>query len=173
MARQRPPINILLPLFQMPLFSDFGETSITLTKVAFRAEIESPLFVPHPKTRRLCTPYQIRVRPRALRWPARNRRRFQLRPFGGDGETFISPSFTYTAIADFNGVAGANVNGVVFNDPATPAMATLSPQRRPIGGFGNYATGTSNALLSDFFYTGDGSGNATMTLTGLTIGHAM
>jgi hypothetical protein len=96
---------------------------------------------------------------------------FSYAPFGGDGETFISPSFTYTAIADFNGVAGRNVNGVVFNDTGNSGTGySLATATTPFGGFGNTATGTSNALLSDFFYTGDGSGNATMTLTGLTIG---
>lgn len=96
---------------------------------------------------------------------------FSITPFTGDADSGISSGLTYTAKADFNGDGTRIVNGVNFTDVGMSGTGyALTGASNAFGGYGNNVTGGSNALLSDFFYTGDGSGNASLTLSGLTIG---
>jgi hypothetical protein len=96
---------------------------------------------------------------------------FSYSPFSGDADSTITLDYTYTAKADFNGSGTRSVNGVLFSDAgAAGANYVLSGAPTTFGPFGNNVTGSANGLVSDFLYTGDGSGNASLTLNGLTPG---
>jgi hypothetical protein len=96
---------------------------------------------------------------------------FALVPFTNDSDSGINSGLTYTAAADFNGTGFRVVNNVPFTDVGqfgngyelTGAGAVFTGHVANVGG-------QSADLLSDFYFTGDGSGNASLTLTGLTVG---
>jgi hypothetical protein len=91
--------------------------------------------------------------------------------FTGDADSGISLGLTYTALGDFNGSGPRVVNGVAFNDTGSSGSNyLLSGAATPFGGFANNLTGASNGLASDFIYTGDNTGNASLTLSGLIPG---
>lgn len=95
---------------------------------------------------------------------------FSYSPLTGDADSTISLEYTYTAKADFNG-GGRTVNGVSFSDSGlTGTGYALNGVFAGFTGDANNVTGNSGAMLSDFNYTSDGSGNASLTLSGLTIG---
>lgn len=96
---------------------------------------------------------------------------FSFTTFTGDADSGINSSLNYTAKVDFQGPGGRTVNGVAFTDTGLSGTGyALSTAPNSFTGFGNNVTGTAGALLSDFVYTGDGVGNASLTLTGLTPG---
>lgn len=96
---------------------------------------------------------------------------FTFTTFTGDANSGINSGLTYTAKADFNGDGSRIVNGVPFTDAGLSGSGyALTIATSPFSGFGNNVTGSSGSLLSDFFYTGDNSGNASLTLSGLAIG---
>ena len=96
---------------------------------------------------------------------------FTYSPFTGDSDSGINSGLNYAAIADFAGNGTRTVNGVNFsNTGLSGTNYTLGLSAATFTGFVNSVTGVSNGLVSDFNYTGDGSGNATLTLTGLTPG---
>jgi hypothetical protein len=100
---------------------------------------------------------------------------FFFRPFSSDADSTISSTLQYTALADFNGDGSRTVNGVQFpNTQLSGPNYTLAGPDQVFGGFGNTVTGGANGLVSDFVYgstiVGPDQGNASMTLTGLTVG---
>lgn len=98
---------------------------------------------------------------------------FTASPFTGDADSGVSAGLTYTAIADFNGSGATTVNGVSFANTGTSGgNYNLSIAGANFAGFGNTVTGSANAVVSNFTYTGNGSGNASLTLSGLTPGQS-
>jgi hypothetical protein len=66
------------------------------------------------------------------------------------------------------------VNGVLFNETgAAGTNYALTGAGTAFSDFANNVTGSSGQMLRDFFYTGDSSGNATLTLSGLIPGRSM
>jgi|GEM_PF-2436165 len=95
---------------------------------------------------------------------------FSYRSYSGDADSFISPSFNYTALADFNG-GGRTVNGVSFSSSGASGTGySLTGANDSFTGWTNNLTGSVNGLDSDFFYSGSTAGNADLMLTGLTPG---
>lgn len=96
---------------------------------------------------------------------------FTRSPYTGDADSGINSGLTYTSAADFNGTGSQTINGVPFsNTGLSGTNYSLTMTAAGFTGFGNALTGDSNGAISNFYYTGDGSGNASMTLTGLTPG---
>jgi hypothetical protein len=96
---------------------------------------------------------------------------FSVFSFTGDVNSGISPSVPYTARADFNGDGTRSVNGVVFNETGVSGTNyALTGAGGTFTDFANNVTGSSGQMLRDFFFTGDGSGNASLTLSGLNVG---
>ncbi len=88
----------------------------------------------------------------------------------GDSNSGINSGLTYTAKVDFNGGA-TTINGVSFTDTGTAGTGyALTTANTPFSGYANSLAGNMNGVAGNFFYTGDGSGNAAVTLTGLTPG---
>jgi hypothetical protein len=92
-------------------------------------------------------------------------------PLSGDADSGINPALTYTAKADFFGSGTHIVNGVSFVDTGfTGTGYTLTgPTNTLVGGNPNFVTGEVGAMVNDFNY-GPADGNATLSLSGLTIG---
>jgi hypothetical protein len=96
---------------------------------------------------------------------------FTAAPLLGDADSGINTGLVYTATADYLGTGTRVVNGVTFTDTATAGTNyALSGATDELRDFVNNTTGGINGLLSDFYFTGNGTGNAQLTLTGLTIG---
>jgi hypothetical protein len=89
----------------------------------------------------------------------------------GDANSGINSGLTYTAKADFNGGA-QTINGVGFTDTGTTGTnyALGGALNAFNGPYANSVTGALNSTSSNFFYNGDGSGNNSMTLSGLNPG---
>ncbi|MHA3770470.1 PEP-CTERM sorting domain-containing protein [Verrucomicrobiota bacterium sgz303538] len=92
-------------------------------------------------------------------------------PMSGDADSGINSALSYTAKADFFGTGAHVVNGVSFLDTGfTGTGYSLSgPSATLAGGNPNLVTGEVGGMVNDFTY-GPADGNATLTLTGLTIG---
>jgi hypothetical protein len=100
---------------------------------------------------------------------------FSYTRFTSDADSGISALLDYTAIADFNGTGSRAVNGVTFGDTGTSGTNSSYVLGNTAATFINNATnvtGDSNGLLSDFVYTGDQSGNASLVLNNLVIGQS-
>jgi hypothetical protein len=96
---------------------------------------------------------------------------FSTSPFTGDGDSGINSTLLYTARADFNGPGTRVINGVSFTEGgASGANYSLVLGPNTFTGFANNVGGQSGQALTDFIYTGDGSGNASLTISGLTPG---
>lgn len=103
--------------------------------------------------------------------PAATAGTFSFSPFTGDADSGISNRLTYTSKVDFTGNGLRNVNGVSFNETApTGTNYVLTGAGNDFPGFANNVTGDAGGLLTDFRFTGDNSGNASLTLSGLTVG---
>lgn len=91
-------------------------------------------------------------------------------PMTGDADSGINPALTYTAKADFNGTGAHVANGVSFTDTGLigTGYSLSGPGNAHSGGL-NSVTGEVGGMVNDFLF-GPGDGNATLTLTGLTIG---
>ena len=96
---------------------------------------------------------------------------FSYAPISGDGNTGIYSGLSYTAKADFVGDGTRSVNGVLFSETGPSRTGYLfGGAANDFGGFGNNVGGVTGTMLSDFKHTGDGSGNASLQLTGLIPG---
>ena len=92
--------------------------------------------------------------------------------FTGDANSGISNAINYTAAADFAGNGARAVNGIAFADTGPSGTNyALTGTTNPFTNFTNTVTGGSNGLLSDFRYTGNGTGDSMLTLSGLTPGN--
>ena len=97
---------------------------------------------------------------------------FTISPWTGDADSGITTTKTYTTAVDFNGDGTRVINGVPFTDTS---RGSSSYQLVAANGFPpnptntNNLTGTSNQVVSDFFYS-DGSGNANLSLGNLVPG---
>lgn len=91
--------------------------------------------------------------------------------FSGDADSGINSALNYTAKADFRGTGTVNINGVAFTDTGMSGTNyALSGANGDLGGWNNGVGGSIGAgtgATSNFFYTNDGGGNASMTLSGL------
>ncbi|MDB6171546.1 MAG: motif protein [Chthoniobacteraceae bacterium] len=100
---------------------------------------------------------------------------FSYSTFTSDADSGISALLNYTAVADFNGTGLRSVNGVAFADfgaNGTNSSYSLSGTGATFVNNGSNVTGDSNGLVSDFVYTGDTSGNASLVLNNLIIGQS-
>lgn len=89
---------------------------------------------------------------------------------GGDSDSGINGSLIYTSTADFGG--GTTINGVSFSDSGTSGTnySLGGVFASPFTGYANGLAGALNGAASSFLYNGNGTGDNSMTLTGLTIG---
>lgn len=96
---------------------------------------------------------------------------FSVSPWTGDGDSGISSLTSYTAVVDFAGTGSTVVNGVTFTNTGAPTSSfQLNGALNGFAGFTNNLTGGSNALASDFWYSGNTNGNASVTLGNLIPG---
>ena len=96
---------------------------------------------------------------------------FYYSPISNDGNTGILSGLSYTSKADFVGDGTRSINGVIFSDTGpSGANYVLGGAFSDFTGFANNVVGATNAVLADFKHTSDGSGNASLQLTGLTVG---
>ncbi|HET6408219.1 MAG TPA: hypothetical protein VFG14_10095 [Chthoniobacteraceae bacterium] len=100
---------------------------------------------------------------------------FFFRPFNSDADSTISSTLQYTALADLNGDGSRTINGVQFLDSQLSGTNyTLVGPDGAFTAFANTITGSASSLISDFFFgstvVGPDQGNASLTLSGLTVG---
>jgi hypothetical protein len=88
----------------------------------------------------------------------------------GDADSGINSGLTYTSAADFAGTA-TTINGVSFADTGTMGTNySIGGAVNAFTGYGNSVGGSVGGTESSFFYNGDGTGNNSLTLSGLTVG---
>lgn len=98
---------------------------------------------------------------------------FTFSPFTSDADSGLHSGLSYTSAADFVGTGARVVNGVPFNETGlTGANYALGGTTNDFTGNASNVTGVSNELVSDFRFTGDGSGNASVILSNLTVGQS-
>lgn len=92
-------------------------------------------------------------------------------PMTGDLDSGINSALDYTAKADFFGTGGSIVNGVNFLDTGYTGTGynLAGPDASFPGGSPHNVLGDVGGMFDTFFF-GPRDGNATLTLTGLTIG---
>ena len=95
---------------------------------------------------------------------------FSVNAWTGDADSGI-PAANYTAVVDFAGDGSRVINGLAFTNTGTLSSSyQLNGALNAFGGWGNTLTGSSNAVASDFFFSGNTNGNASVTLGNLIPG---